>query len=111
MMSNTAAKPIPLAHDEHLEPLLSEMTGSEVMISGRKVSGEVYEARTLSNVSFVSQRGGVYVIGMDTAKNQVRNFPLAGVTEMTVVGLGTFQREAVLNMVDRALKTLKASGK
>lgn len=101
----TTKQPIPLAHDESLEPLLSAMTGSDVVLTGRKVSGEAYEGRELRNVSFVPRGGGVYVIGLDPSVNGVRNFPLVGVTEMTVVGLGVFERPAVLAMVDRALRT------
>lgn len=99
----TPTSSIPLSHDDGLEPFLSAMTGSDVVMTGRKVSGEAYEGRELRNISFVTRAGGVYIIGLDPNVNDVRNFPLVGVTEMTVVGLGVFERPAVLAMVDRAL--------
>lgn len=82
--------PLHLATDHLLEPTLSVLSGSDVVLSGTKSDGTAFSGRTLANVSFrPSGHGAIHVIGMD---------PEAG-------GLA-FERGEVLAMLDRAIHEL-----
>lgn len=101
-------KEIPSATDYSLSPTLSALTGSDVLVTGHKKSGEPFD-RQLDNISVRPTRTGVMLIGLDPVCSQVRQFDLGGVETLRVVGGATYKREQLLGMLDEAIATLKAS--
>ena len=75
-----------LATDHLLHPALSHLTGSDVVLSGRKTDGTPYRDRSLRNVSFLPARTGrVLVVGMDSDAGGVRSFDLVLVDRIEAI--------------------------
>jgi len=73
------------ATDHGLHPVLSGMTGADLVIGGRKAGGDVFVGRRLVNASFVPTRSAprrIMAIGMDPEASGIRQFDLGGLSSI-----------------------------
>lgn len=77
------------ATDHRLDPLLSSLTGSDVVLIGTKADGSHYGPRLLTNVSFVPVgSAAVHAVGFDPSPGKgVRRFDLARVASLEAAGV------------------------
>lgn len=91
------------ATDHLLEPTLSALSGSDVVLSGIKSDGTRFSSRTLTNVSFVPRGQAVFAIGMDPSVGGIRQFDLARVDRLESSGL-VLDRQDVRDALNDALR-------
>lgn len=76
-----AYRTIPSSTDYGLHPVLSSLSGSDVVLSGTKADGTHFSDRRLSNVSLVPRDGRVFVIGMEPGRG-IRQFDMGRVVRL-----------------------------